>query len=352
MSKTKKEKIKLYESEKKNAIVIIREENLADKIYLIRGQRVMLDFELAEIYGYETKRFNEQVKNNIEKFDEDFRFRLTKDEYENLRSKISTSSSGWGGKRYMPFAFTESGIYMLMTVLKGELATKQSKALIRIFKAMKDYIIENQSLIGADNLFKLSTQTNQNTIAIMQNSKDIAEIKEEIKNKLATKDDFRKVMENFIDPNTYKHFLIMNGRKIESRVAYSNIYKSARQTIYIVDNYINLKTLELIRAAKKDVKIVIFSDNIKTKDMLTKPMLKDFRSDYPNILLSLKITNGKYHDRYIAIDYNSKDEKIYHCGSSSKDSGTRITTISRIDDTSVYHRVFDELLTNKNLELK
>lgn len=91
----------------------------------------MLDFELAEIYGYETKTFNQQVKNNIEKFDEDFRFQLTKDEWEFLRSKILTpkSDEGSGGRRYMPYAFTEQGIYMLMTLLKGELAVKQSKLL-------------------------------------------------------------------------------------------------------------------------------------------------------------------------------------------------------------------------------
>ena len=120
----------------------------------------MLDADLAEIYGYSTKRFNEQVKNNIEKFDEDFRFQLTSDEVitcsrskksalkqENLRSKKSASS--WGGLRYAPYAFTEQGIYMLMTVLKGERAIAQSKALIRLFKQMKDYIVaENQLLLG------------------------------------------------------------------------------------------------------------------------------------------------------------------------------------------------------------
>lgn len=80
----------------------------------------MLDFELAELYGYTTKVFNQQVKNNRERFDEDFRFRLTKEEASNLRSKFLTSS--WGGSRYLPYAFTEQGIYMLMTILKGELA--------------------------------------------------------------------------------------------------------------------------------------------------------------------------------------------------------------------------------------
>ena len=89
--------------DKKDEIMLVNHESLAEKIYIIRGQKVMLDFELAEIYGYETKRFNEQVKNNIEKFDDDFRFQLTKEEWENLRSKISTSKSetGSGGRRYL-----------------------------------------------------------------------------------------------------------------------------------------------------------------------------------------------------------------------------------------------------------
>ncbi|MBQ9614909.1 MAG: ORF6N domain-containing protein, partial [Selenomonadaceae bacterium] len=91
-------------------------------------------------------RFNQQVKNNIQKFDDDFRFQLTQEEMDNLRSKNLTSS--WGGTRYLPYAFTEQGIYMLMTVLKGELATRQSKSLIRLFKRMKDYLIEEQGQIG------------------------------------------------------------------------------------------------------------------------------------------------------------------------------------------------------------
>ena len=112
----------------------------AQKIYVIRGVKVMLDFELAEIYGYSTKAFNQQVKNNIDKFDDDFRFQLKKEELQNLKSKNLTSS--WGGSRYLPWAFTESGIYMLMTVLRGDLAIQQSKALIRTFRAMKSSMHE------------------------------------------------------------------------------------------------------------------------------------------------------------------------------------------------------------------
>ena len=133
---------------------LIDEALLKSRIYTVRGVKVMLDADLAEIYGYSTKVFNQQVKNNIEKFDEDFRFQLNDTEITSLsRSKILTSmqvKGVKGGRSYKPYAFTEQGIYMLMTVLKGERATAQSKALIRLFKQMKDCIVENQQLIGVD----------------------------------------------------------------------------------------------------------------------------------------------------------------------------------------------------------
>ena len=101
---------------------LLNEDYLMSKIYIIRGVQVMLDFDLAAIYGYTTTRFNEQVKNNIERFDDDFRFQLSDLEFKNLISKFSTSS--WGGTRKRPYAFTELGIYSLMMVLKGGLAVK------------------------------------------------------------------------------------------------------------------------------------------------------------------------------------------------------------------------------------
>ena len=102
-------------------IMVVDERLLKDKIYIVRGTQVMLDFELAEIYGYETRYFNRQVQNNRERFrGDDFMFQLTEEEFENLKCNFFTSS--WGGRRKLPYAFTEQGIYMLMTVLKGELA--------------------------------------------------------------------------------------------------------------------------------------------------------------------------------------------------------------------------------------
>lgn len=157
MGDTKETAGSAVNGEKKSEIAIIDEQTICDKIYEVRGMKVMLDFELAEIYGYTTSRFNEQVTNNSAKFEgDDFCFQLTMEEFRNLISKKSTSS--WGGRRKPPRAFTESGIYMLMTVLRGDLAIKQSRALIRTFRAMKDYIIENQDLIGRHDYLRLSMQ--------------------------------------------------------------------------------------------------------------------------------------------------------------------------------------------------
>lgn len=335
----------MEESKEKN--IVIDENTIKKKVFNIRHQKVMLDFELAEIYGYSTKRFNEQVKNNAGKFDEDFLFQLTRDEWEILRSKNSTSRSEQrsGGRRYLPYAFTEQGIYMLMTVLKGELATKQSKALIRMFKQMKDFLVENSEFIDAKAFIQVAAQT-------AQNSREIATLNNKIST-LASKEDFKKVMDNFIDPNSYKHFLLMNGEKIEADLAYTTVYKSAKKSIFLIDNYIGLKTLELLRAAKDNVEIIVFSENLKNKDMLTQSILNDFKQDYPNIQLKIKNAGTMYHDRYLAIDYGTNHEAFYFCGASSKDAGNKISTISKIEESlrDMYHDLFKGMLTNADLQI-
>ena len=167
-------------------IMVVDERLLKDKIYIVRGTQVMLDFELAEIYGYETRYFNRQVQNNRERFrGDDFMFQLTEEEFENLKCNFFTSS--WGGRRKLPYAFTEQGIYMLMTVLKGELAIEQSRTLIRFFKGMKDYIIENKQL--------MLSQADYYTLAerVENNSKNI----ESIKGKMITRTDLSDFMKLF-----------------------------------------------------------------------------------------------------------------------------------------------------------
>lgn len=337
--------------------------NIKDLIYTVRGVKVMLDSDLAQLYDYTTKAFNQQVKNNIEKFDSDFRFQLTKEEYhEILRSKNLTSNTETNsslstdltnstklrsnfltlelenGKysKYLPSVFTEQGVYMLMTVLKGKLATKQSKTLIRTFKEMKDFILNSNNIENRD-ILQLSIQTTQNT-------KDIADIK----NKMATKNDLSKFIENFTDNKT-NEILIINGEYFNADIAYNNIYNTAKESIYIIDNYIGIKTLLLIKNIKENIKVCIFSDNIGKG--LHQFELNDFQKQYPNIDISFYKTNGFYHDRYIIIDYKTPNENIFHCGASSKDAGKKITSINKINDKEIYHHIFDILLNNPILTL-
>lgn len=242
---------------------LLNEDYLMSKIYIIRGVQVMLDFDLAAIYGYTTKNFNRQVKNNIDRFDKEFRFQLTDTELENLRCKNCTSSldspqddnlrskfstSSWGGTRYLPYAFTEEGIYMLMTVLKGELAISQSKKLIKLFKQMKDYLVQLQNVLPSSEIKALSIQTQNNT-------EDIRQIKQQV-------NDLTVIINDFTDPNIRKDYLFYNGQTVEADLAYSEIYSYAQKTIHIIDNYISLKTLVLLKAIATGIKITIFSDNI------------------------------------------------------------------------------------------
>lgn len=153
--------------EKKEEITVIdvTEEYMKDRLYEFRGRKVMLDTDLAEIYGYETKNFKRQVNHNIAKFEgDDFMFELTAEEVEKLsRCKNFTLKARRGSNiKYKPYVFTEQGVYMLMTVLHGDLAIKQSRALVKTFKKMKDYILENRDLIGQREMLQLSMETASN----------------------------------------------------------------------------------------------------------------------------------------------------------------------------------------------
>lgn len=344
--------------DKKDEIMLVNQESLAEKIYIIRGQKVMLDFELAEIYGYETKRFNEQVKNNIEKFDDDFRFQLTKEEWENLRSKISTSKSetGSGGRRYLPYVFSEAGIYMLMTVLKGELAVKQSKALIRTFKQMKDYIVENQGLIGQREFLQLSMQITSNVVEMQGLRRDLMNVEDKVAGlvdnlgNVVHKSELSELILDLSNPQLKYGFLLLNGEPIEANLAYKDIYNIAKKSIYIVDNYIGVKTLVLLKDIPSSVEITIFSDNVG-KGLHTLEY-QDFCKEYPFRKVKFQKSGGEFHDRYIIIDWNTDKQRIYHCGASSKDAGQRITTISEVVDQVVYADLINKLLKNPILKLK
>ena len=290
------------------ALTILTEEYLMSKIYIIRGVQVMLDADLAEIYGYETRYFNRQVNNNIERFDPEARFQLTRAEFDNLMCKNFTSS--WGGTRKLPYAFTELGIYMLMTVLKGELAVSQSKKLIKLFKRMKDFIVQLQNVLPTSEVRALSIQTQANT-------EDIRQIKQKVNN-------LTVVVKDFTDPNIKKDYLFYNGQTVEANLAYAEIYSYAKKTIHIIDNYIGLKTLVLLKSVAPGVKVTVFSDNVNHG--LHQTEFADFQREYPIVDITLKTSGGIYHDRYIFIDHGTNNEMIFHCGGSSKDGGKRATS--------------------------
>ena len=207
----------------------------------------------------------------------------------------------------MPYAFTEQGIYMLMTVLKGNLAVQQSMALIRLFKQMKDYFAAENAPDVSAGMVALATQTSQNT-------RDIAEIATDVRtlsNKVERNENFlQKVMANFIDPSTFKHFLILNG----------------------------------LRCVAKGVSVKIFSEQ-HGRTRLTESMLADFRAARPDVELDdVRTTGNVFHDRYIYLDFGTDSEKLFHCGASSKDAGNKITTIMQLEDIAGYRALFERLL--------
>lgn len=238
---------------------LITVEKLNTMVYEVRGKQVMLDFELAKLYGYTTTAFNQQVKNNKEKFDEDFMFELTKEEFKDLMSKKLTSS--WGGRRKPPKAFTEQGVYMLMTVLKGDLAVKQSKALVRAFQAMKDYIIQTQGLVTRNEHNLLTSQVILNTEKIdnLANSIDL-------------------LNHNLLIEDNLKQWTFVNGEKFEADIAYITIFQKAKRTIHIIDNYIGPKTLDHLSQKKEDVDVIIFTRNNMGYggEHLTATLVQDF----------------------------------------------------------------------------
>ena len=328
---------------------LIDESLLKSKIITIRGVKVMLDADLAEIYGYTTKAFNQQVKNNIEKFAEDFRFQITRKEYrEILGSKFLTLEQGKYSKTN-PYAFTEQGIYMLMTVLKGDLATRQSIAIIRLFKKMKDYIVsENQQLLENAGFTEFAVQTVQNTREIATVSNKVEAISGEVhdmREDLGKMNlDLQKVMENFIDPSTYKHFLIFDGQKLEADVAYTKIYGMAKKSITIIDNYVGVKTLDLLRGIAKNTSIHIFSEQWGD-ERITPAIKADYEKARPDVSLKIDRPNRKFHDRYVFLDYGLSNEKLFICGASSKDSGNKVTTIMQIEHPEVYHELIESLFS-------
>lgn len=280
-----------------NEISIPEENSIRSKIYVIRGLQVMLDFDLAQIYGYETKNFNRQVRNNIERFDSDFMFQLTDTEVEELsRCKIFTLNKGRGSNiKYAPYAFTEQGIYMLMTVLKGDLAVTQSKMLIRTFKEMKHFI-----------------QNNSHIFVELDNIKNHL-----LESDLHHKETDKKIKELFSIMDKYNiketQGIFFQGQIFDAYAKFESFLSAANKEIILIDNYVDLSILHRLAKKKKGVIVTIYTDP-KTK--LTVQDIQTFNAQYPTLTVNY---TTKTHDRFLIIDNTT----IYHIGASLKDLGKK-----------------------------
>lgn len=284
------------------------------------------------------------MKRNIERFPKDFMFRLTEDEFQEILKFQFGTSSSHGGRRYLPYVFTEQGVYMLATVLKGEVATHQSILIMRTFREMRHYIAENRQIINDSYLLDMSVMLLKHEEAIhriestMVTRNSIKEIKKEIQN----------IMDNFIVNDKVKEFAFLKGEQFEADELFIKIYKEAKQNIYIIDDYVSIRTLSHLKHKDKNVNVIIFTKNRGGKDKLRKAEIDDFNSQYSTLVLK---DNNQSHDRYIIIDYKTDNERIYHSGASIKDAGKKACLVNEINDRFICYPLIDRLLTGKNLLL-
>lgn len=320
-------------------------DDICNRVYVIRGQQVMLDYDLAEFYGYEVKALNQQVKRNIDRFPEDFMFQLKKEEVpkEFSKSQIVTLNEK-GDKRgtnikKMPYAFTEQGIYMLATVLKGQLAEQQSIFIMRAFREMRHYIKQNQQFVTPSELRLVTAKVSEISVQVA----GVVDWKNKSEDRF---DNIQRsidaLSENFVLEKDFKNFVIYKGQKFEADAAYIDIYQQAKKSIYVVDNYVNTKTLQLLSQKQEGVEIVLFTENGHgKKGFLSTAVVNDFLQQYPPLRIK---PNADCHDRLIVLDYGEPTEQAYHCGASSKDAGKKLCAINIIIETSMIHPVIDKLL--------
>ena len=217
---------------------------------------------------------------------------------------------------------------------------------------MKDYIVENQGLIEKREFLQLSMQITSNVVE-MQDLRDVGEQVAEVMdtlNNVLHKSELSELIIDLSNPQLKYVFLLLNGQPIEANLAYKDIYGIAKKSIYIVDNYIRVKTLVLLKDVPSLVEVIIFSDNIGKG--LHSLEYQDFCREYPFRKITFQKSGGEFHDRYIIIDWNTEHQRIYHCGASSKDAGQRITSITEVVNQMIYTDLINNLLKNLVLKLR
>ena len=288
-----------------NELTVKENIKIEDMIYEIRGKQVMLDSDLARLYETETKRINEAIKRNIERFPERFCFRITEEEYNFLKSQIATSK---GGSRKGHTVFTEQGVAMLATVLKTKVAIKVSIQIMDAFVTMRKYI--------SSNLF------DQNYISNML-------LEHEYKIKLL-QDSFQKIEEKKKVNEIY-----FNGQIYDAYSKIQEICKNANKSLVIIDAYADNTILDIIKRLKIEVAIIT-----KPNNLLTSQDIEKYNKQYNNLTVMF---NNTFHDRYFILD----DEIVYHCGASINRIGYKTFSINLIDDVDIKN-----ILINKANEIE
>jgi len=305
---------------------IIIEERLKDKIFTVRGVQVMLDSDLAKLYQANVKRLNEQVKRNIERFPERFRFQLTKEEFESLKSQIATlekadvlrsqiatskevdalrsqfvileTKKGKGEhKKYLPFVFTEQGVSMLSAVLRSDIAVRVSIQIIDAFVTMRRFISHNAEVFSRIERLELGHRIHTEKIDGILNALEDKSVKP-------------------------KKGIFYDKQMFDAHVFVSKIIRSAKKSIVLIDNFIDENVLQLLHKRNKNVKVVIYTKDI-TKAL--KQDIKKYNSQYESKIEVKSFI--KAHDRFLIID----DGIVYHFGASLKDLGKRWFAFSKFD---------------------
>lgn len=300
MENSKEEPLKRQKEEVIEATSTENQYPIEDCIHTLRGVQIMLDKDLAQLYGVETKQLNRQVKRNIERFPRDFMFQLTAEEFRNMRCHFGTSS--WGGTRTMPYAFTENGIAMLSGVLRSPAAIRTNIRIMRAFTTMRRFLAANNQIFQ-----RLETvEYKQLEISKRQDKTDnqITEIFEKI-NKST---DFSK------------QGIFFEGQVFDAYIFVSNLIKEAKKSIVLIDNYVDDTVLTLLDKRKKNVSATIYSSKI---DKQLKLDLAKHNAQYPKIILEEYTLS---HDRFLCID-----ETVYHIGASIKDLGKKWFAFSKIE---------------------
>ena len=296
--------------ENDSELISLNADDIKRRIFTIREKQVMLDSDLAELYGYEVKNLNRQVKRNARRFPEDFMFKLTRDEVDNLvkcqivTSRITRMFQGQsGGRRKLPNVFTEQGIYMLATVLKGELAETQSIFIMRAFREMRHFIANNAALFERISNVELRQMEYQK-----QADKKFDQLFEYIGEHTETNQKL------FFDGQIYDAFSLL----IE-------LIQKAEQEIILIDGYVDVSTLNLLAKKKTGVAVTIYTFK-KTK--LTAQDVAAFNAQYPQ--LDVKYTD-EFHDRFLILD----GKTVYHIGASLKDAGKKCFGITLMKDAGL-----------------